>query len=76
MEKEEGGLANPETGPFTGDWGIVSIQGTNEMGPDPIPPITMMRNALGVEQGGSGVDIDVEEYKKSVKFWNNNLIIK
>jgi hypothetical protein len=69
MEKED-------KKPFDADWGIVSIQGTMEMGPDPIPPITMMRNALGIEHGGSGVEIDIEEYKRSVEFWNNNLIIK
>ena len=32
-------------------------------------PITMMRNALGAEEGGSGVKLNREEYKKSVDFW-------
>ena len=29
-------------------------------------PITMMRNALGKEEGGSGVKLNREEYMKSV----------
>ena len=37
-----------------------------------MPPITMMRNALGKEEGGSGVKLDRELYKQSVKFWNEN----
>jgi hypothetical protein len=35
-------------------------------------PITMMRNALGVEEGGSGVPLDREAYQRSVAFWENN----
>ncbi|KAG1387658.1 hypothetical protein G6F60_014031 [Rhizopus arrhizus] len=35
-------------------------------------PITMMRNALGVEEGGSGVALDREAYQRSVAFWENN----
>jgi len=32
-------------------------------------PITMMRNALGKEEGGSGVPLDKTKYMESVKFW-------
>jgi hypothetical protein len=39
-------------------------------------PITMMRNALGIEEGGSGVPIDREAYKKSVDFWSNNATVR
>jgi hypothetical protein len=35
-------------------------------------PITMMRNALGVEQGGSGVSLDPDAYRRSVAFWSVN----
>ena len=31
-------------------------------------PITMMRNALGREEGGSGVSIDREKYAASVEY--------
>jgi hypothetical protein len=33
-------------------------------------PITMMRNALGVAEGGSGVPIDRVAYARSVAFWS------
>lgn len=39
-------------------------------------PITVMRNALGVEEGGSGVGLNREEYKKSVKYWEEHAMIK
>ena len=39
-------------------------------------PITMMRNALGKEKGGSGVTLNRQEYIKSVEFWSKNAIIK
>jgi hypothetical protein len=42
----------------------------------PLPPITMMRNALGVSEGGSGVALDREKYKASVEFWSKNVAVK
>jgi hypothetical protein len=30
----------------------------------------MMRNALGKEYGGSGVELDQDKYKESVEFWS------
>jgi hypothetical protein len=39
-------------------------------------PITMMRNALGREYGGSGVPIDYEKYRQSVDFWTKHVAIK
>ena len=38
-------------------------------------PITAMRNALGRDQGGSGVPLDPEAYRQSVEFWSNNATI-
>jgi hypothetical protein len=35
-------------------------------------PITMMRNALGLEEGGSGVPLDRESYLGSVAYWDAN----
>jgi hypothetical protein len=32
-------------------------------------PITMLRNALGVEEGGSGVPLEREAYRVAVAFW-------
>lgn len=58
--------------PIDADWGIVGCLYT--MTPEEIPmtPITMMRNALGVEEGGSGVPIDRAAYLRSVEFWERN----
>ena len=55
--------------PIDADWGIVGCLYT--MAPEEIPmvPITMMRNALGVAEGGSGVALDRESYRRSVAFW-------
>ena len=61
---------------FDGDWGVVAILGQNNKDEEPMKPETMFRNALGVEEGGSGVKIDREKYKKSVKFWENNINIE
>lgn len=58
--------------PVDADWGIVGCLYT--MAPDEIPmvPITMMRNALGVAEGGSGVPMDREAYRRSVEFWSRH----
>jgi hypothetical protein len=54
------------------DWGVVGCLYTSEPAEIPMAPITMMRNALGVEQGGSGVPLDPEAYRRSVEFWSAN----
>ena len=61
-----------EGAPIEADWGIVGCLYT--AGPEELPmaPITMMRNALGVEEGGSGVPLDREAYRRSVAFWEAN----
>ncbi|HEY0332717.1 MAG TPA: DUF3228 family protein [Stenotrophomonas sp.] len=64
LEKEEA--------PITADWGVVGCLYTAEPEEIPMAPITMMRNALGVEEGGSGVPLDREAYRRSVAFWERN----
>ena len=61
-----------EGAPVDADWGIVGCLAT--AGPEEIPmaPIMMMRNVLGVEEGGSGVPVDREAYRRAVAFWENN----
>jgi hypothetical protein len=58
--------------PIDADWGIVGCLYT--LAPEEIPmvPITMLRNALGVEEGGSGVPLDREAYRRSVDFWERH----
>lgn len=36
----------------------------------PLQPITVMRNALGREEGGSGVPLDREAYEKATAYWD------
>jgi len=38
-------------------------------------PITMMRNALGKEEGGSGVPLDRNLYDKAVDYWSKHVSI-
>lgn len=58
--------------PIAADWGVVGCMYTMEPVETPMAPITMMRNALGVEEGGSGVALDREAYARSVAFWNTH----
>ena len=51
------------------DWGVVGCMYTMEPVETPMVPVTMLRNALGVEEGGSGVPIDRDAYRRSVEFW-------
>ncbi len=58
--------------PIGADWGIVGCMYTAEPAEIPMAPITMMRNALGVAEGGSGVPLDRDAYRRSVEFWSRN----
>lgn len=54
------------------EWGIVGCMATDLPEEVPMAPITMMRNALGVDEGGSGVPLDREAYRRSVEFWSTH----
>lgn len=71
--KKDGFTSNSN---FDADWGVVAILGQTHLDEEPMQPITMMRNALGVAEGGSGVPIDREKYKASVEFWSKNAVVK
>ena len=58
------------------DWGVVAILGQMSDTEEPMKPITMLRNALGKEEGGSGHPLDREKYLESVEFWKNNATVK
>ena len=68
--------------PFSGEdqsdvqWGIVSVKAQNENVELPMSPITMLRNALGKEQGGSGVPLQIDLYNNSVQYWSTFAAIK
>ena len=58
------------------DYGIVSVKPQDVEYETPMQPITMMRNALGKEHGGSGVALDREKYNQSVQFWSKYATLK
>jgi hypothetical protein len=58
------------------EWGIVSIMGTVLPHPDPLVPITIMRNSLGVEEGGNGEKLNRKVYNESVEFWSKYILVK
>ena len=62
---------------FQGDyeWGLISVKGQLETFELPMTPITILRNALGKEEGGSGVPLDRAKYLESVAYWQNNASI-
>ena len=61
-----------EGSPIDADWGVVGCLYTREPAELPMAPITLMRNALGVAEGGSGVPLDPDAYRHSVAFWSEN----
>ncbi len=56
----------------TAPWGIVSIKAQDVDYELPMTPITAMRNALGKEEGGSGIPIDRKAYMEAYHYWNNH----
>jgi Protein of unknown function (DUF3228) len=61
-----------EGSPIDGDWGIVGCMYTSEPEETPMAPITMMRNALGVAEGGSDVPLNPAAYRRSVEYWRTH----
>jgi hypothetical protein len=57
-------------------WGIISVKAQDVPHEILMNPITMMRNALGVEHGGSGVELDREKYAASVDFWQKHVVLR
>lgn len=62
---------NAETAP----WGIVSIKAQDVDYELPMNPITAMRNALGKDEGGSGIPIDRKAYQQAVDYWADHAVI-
>lgn len=77
--REQIRLENEATGQDSGSdapWGVVGIKAQNIDKEIPMQPITMLRNALGKEEGGSGVTLDRSKYDESVAFWQNHATLK
>jgi hypothetical protein len=74
IQKENVGMGK-EPGDETAAWGIVSIKTQDVDYELPMNPMTVMRNSLGKEQGGSGVPLDRDEYMESVNYWKDNVVV-
>lgn len=57
-------------------WGLISVKAQNEDHETPMLPITMMRNALGRDEGGSGVPLDRVKYNAAVEYWARHAVIQ
>lgn len=56
------------------DYAIISIKPQDTDYELPMTPITMMRNALGITEGGSGILLDRKAYLASVDYWSQNIL--
>ena len=65
-----------EAGFSVADAVLPSIKPLNVDHEIPFVPITIMRNALGKNEGGSGVPIDRKKYMDGVEFWSKNVELK
>lgn len=74
IRKENAAMGTEDTS--DAPWGIISIKGQDVDHEIPMTPITMMRNALGVDQGGSGVALDRDKYAQSVEFWQQHVTLR
>jgi Protein of unknown function (DUF3228) len=61
-----------EGSPIDADLGVVGCMYTSEPEETPMAPITMMRNALGVAEGGSDVTLNAATYRRSVEYWRTH----
>ena len=57
------------------EWGIISIKAQDTDEVFFMEPFTALRNALGKEEGGSGIPLDKEKYNKSVEFWQDHAMV-
>ena len=74
IQKENESMGKP-AGDEVAPWGIVSIKAQDVDYELPMNPITIMRNSLGKDQGGSGVPLDRDAYMESVNYWKDNVVV-
>eukprot|EP00804_Cyclotella_cryptica_P002112 CCRYP_006531-RA/>CCRYP_006531-RA protein AED:0.02 eAED:0.02 QI:274/1/1/1/1/1/2/1552/298 len=75
INKENEAMGKSNDGESTAPWGIVSIKAQDIDRELPMTPITAMRNALGKEEGGSGVPIDREKYMEAYHYWKDHATV-
>lgn len=75
LENAAQGTVEKDSTSVTAPWGVVSIKAQDRVGELPMNPITSMRNALGKEEGGSGVPLDRSQYMEAVDYWKNHAVV-
>jgi len=58
------------------DWSVIAVFALDSVEVPPMPPITMMRNALGIEEGGNGVPLDKADYIAACGYWNTHAMVR
>jgi hypothetical protein len=74
--REENKATGSPTADTNAPWGVISVKGQDVDFELPMTPITMMRNALGKEEGGSGVPMAREAYLGAVEFWQKHAMVR
>lgn len=74
IQKENESMGK-EKGEEMAPWGIVSIKAQDVDYELPMNPITVLRNALGKDQGGSGITLERDAYMESVNYWKDNVVV-
>ena len=77
LAKEAAALPAAERTPLPAGvpWGIISVKAQDEPFETPMQPITALRNALGREEGGSGVPLDRKAYDAAVAYWSERAAV-
>lgn len=76
LEQEDAGKPKEERDVPDAEWGVVSINAEMQAAEAPMPPTTMVRNALGKDEGGSGVPLDREAYMRAVEYWGKYAVVR
>lgn len=77
IEKENAAMGRESSfsGKGAAPWGIVSIKAQDVDYELPMTPITAMRNALGKDEGGSGVPLDKGAYMAAYDYWKDHATV-
>lgn len=73
---KESQAMNLQIQPGDWKWGLIAIKARESGSETPMQPITAMRNALGVEYGGSSKSIDPVKYRLAAEFWDQHVSIQ
>lgn len=73
INKENAAMGNDSNS--DAPWGIVSIKSQDVDFELPMQPITAMRNALGADEGGSGIPLDRDKYMEAYNYWKDHAVV-